>query len=109
MSKYVPNKDHSRRELIFCFYLKKTAAESHRLLREAYGERAPSLNTYKRWFRRFKSGNFDTRQEGKQGTWKITKKFEDIELQALLDEDDLQTQKQLAKLVNKLFPICYER
>ena len=26
----------------FCFHLKKTAAESFRLLREAYGEHAPS-------------------------------------------------------------------
>ena len=36
-----------------------------------------------------------------------------MELQALLDEDDSQTQKQLAEqlsnLVNKLFPIAYER
>jgi len=30
------NKEHSRTALIFCFHLKKTAAESYRLLREAY-------------------------------------------------------------------------
>ena len=42
---------------------------------------------------------------------KSPKKFEDVELQALFDEDDSQTQKQLTKrvntevLVNKLFPI----
>jgi len=42
MSKFVPNREHSRTALIFCFHLKKTAAESYRLLGEAYGEHAPS-------------------------------------------------------------------
>jgi len=48
----------------------------------------------------------------RQGTRKTSKKYEDVELQALLDEDDSQTQKQLAELltlVNKLFPIAYKR
>ena len=83
--------------LIFCFHLKKTAAESYRLLREAHSEHAPSLDTCERWFRRFKSGDFDTRREGRQGTWKIAKNFEDAGLQALLNEDDSQTRKQLAE------------
>ena len=56
-----------------------------------------------RWFRRFKSGDFDTRKEGRQGTWKSAKKFDDVELQVLLDEDDSQTQNWV--LVNKLFSI----
>ena len=48
-------------------------------------------------FKSFKSGDFDTRQEGRRGTWKTVKKFEDVELQASLDEDDSQTQKQLVE------------
>ena len=36
----------------------------------------------------------------RQGTWKITKKFENVELQGLLGEDDSQTQKQLAEQLN---------
>ncbi|XP_039313972.1 uncharacterized protein LOC105206643 [Solenopsis invicta] len=74
MSEFVPNKEHSRTVLIFCFYLKKTAAESYGLLREAYGEHAPS-----------------------QRTQKPPKRYEDVELQSLLDEDDSQTQTQLAE------------
>ena len=54
------------------------AAESYRLLREAYGEHAPWQGTCQQWFRRFKSGDFDTRQEERQGTWKTAKKFEDV-------------------------------
>jgi len=74
--------------------LKKTAAESYRLLGEAYDEHAPSQKTCKRWFQRFKIGNFDVADK-KHG--KLPKKYEDVELQALLDENDSQTQKQLAE------------
>ena len=49
--------------LIFCFHLKKTVAESHRLLQEAYGGHTPSQDTCERWCRGFKSSDFDTRQE----------------------------------------------
>ena len=84
-------------EINFCFHLKKAAAESYRLLREAYGEHVPSQDTCERWFRRFKRGDFDTRQKGRQETWKTAKKFEDVELQTLLDEVDSQTQKLLTE------------
>ena len=50
--------------------MKKTAAESYRLLREAYSERAPSQDTCERWFRRVKSYDFDTKQKRREGTWK---------------------------------------
>ena len=82
----------SIRGLIFCFHLKKTAAESYRLLGEAYSEHAPKIvyvqKTCERWFQRFKIGNFEVADK-KHG--KPPKKYEDMELQALLD--DSQTQK----------------
>ena len=67
MSKSIPIEEHSRRPIFFCFHLKKTAAESYRLLREVYGEHAQSQDTRGEWFRRFKCGDFDKRQEGRQG------------------------------------------
>ena len=38
--------------------MKKTAAESHRILLEAYGEPALSERMCQKWFARFKSGDF---------------------------------------------------
>ncbi|EFN86952.1 hypothetical protein EAI_14031, partial [Harpegnathos saltator] len=35
------NKQHLREALLFCFNLKKSAAEACRLLEKAYGEHAP--------------------------------------------------------------------
>ena len=74
--------------------MKKTAAEPYRLFGEAYGEHAPSQKTCERWFQHFKIGDFDVadKEHGKP-----PKKYKDVELQALLDEDDSQIQKQLAE------------
>jgi len=48
------------------------------------------------WFKKFKSGDFDVRNEERG---KPPKKFEDSELQAL-DEDDAQIQQQFADQLN---------
>jgi len=82
--------------LIFCYHLKKTAAESHQMLVKAYGEHALDKSQYFEWFKKFKSGDFDVRNEERG---KPPKKFEDSELQALY-EDDAQTQQQLADQLN---------
>ena len=82
-----------RTALVFCYHLKKTAAESQRIL-VAYGEHALGKSQSFEWFKKFKSGDFDVRNEERG---KPPKKFED-ELQAL-DKDDAQTQ-QLADQLN---------
>ena len=96
MSTFVLTKQHLRETLLFCFNLKKSAAEGHRLLCEAYGEHAPSIKTCEYWFRRFNSGNFDTSDKEREGR---PVKFEDTELKALLDQDSCQTQEKLAKIL----------
>uniref|UniRef100_A0A0K0EC61 HTH_48 domain-containing protein n=1 Tax=Strongyloides stercoralis TaxID=6248 RepID=A0A0K0EC61_STRER len=101
MSNFVSNKEQLRTALIFCFHLEKIAAESYQLFQETYGERVPLQDTCEQWFRRFKSGDFDVTDK-KHG--KPPKKYEDSELQALLYEDDAQTQKQLAKQLSLLKP-----
>ena len=94
MSTFVPTKHNLREALLFCFHLKKSAAEGHRLLCEAYGEHAPSIKTCEYWFRRFKRGDFDTSDKEREGR-PVT--FEDAELEVLLDQDSCQTQEELAE------------
>ncbi|GFT64096.1 mariner Mos1 transposase [Trichonephila clavipes] len=62
----------------------KNAAESHQMLVEAYGSNALSRAQCNRWFEKFQNGDFDVRNEERG---RPAKKFEDAELQALLDED----------------------
>lgn len=97
MSNFVPKKEHLREVLLHYFILKKTAAETFRILLEAYGEHRPSETTCRDWFRRFKNGDFDVKDKERSGP---PKKLQDDELQALLDEDATQTQKQLAYALN---------
>ena len=59
----MPTNYDFRTPLVFCYYLKKTAAESHQMLVEAYGEHALGKTQCFEWFEKFKSGNFDVRNE----------------------------------------------
>lgn len=97
MTTYVPEKRHQREALLFMFNLKKSAVEAHQMLKEAYSDHALSIRTCQFWFQRFKNSDFDIndREHGKP-----PQKFEDAELQELLDEDDCQSQIQLADTLN---------
>ena len=89
MSVYELNFRHSREVLIFCFHLKQTLAETHRMLSSTYGEAALSERTCCRRFQRFKNGDFDVEDLHGGGKEKISK---DSELGILLAEDLCQTQ-----------------
>ena len=74
--------------------MKKSAAEAHRLLVETYDEAALSERSYRDWFQNFKNGKFDIEDKERSGRAKM---YEDAELEALLDQDSCQTQKELAR------------
>ncbi|GFV40746.1 mariner Mos1 transposase [Trichonephila clavipes] len=93
MSNFMPSNHDMRRALIFYYHLKENAAESHQMLVKAYGGNALSRAQSNRWFEKFQNGDFDVRNEE---CGRAAKKFEDAELQALLDEHDGQTQEHLA-------------
>lgn len=94
MSKFEPSRRHLREVSLYWFNLKKSAAEAHRLLQEAYGEGYVDDSSVRGWFRRFKSGDFDVEDKERSGRPQI---FEDQELATLLDEDSCQTQEELAE------------
>lgn len=79
------------------FYLKKNAATAHQMLVDAYGNHALSEKNCREWFQRFKTGDFDVEDKAHRIP---SKKFEDEELQVLLDENYAQTQEQLADKLN---------
>lgn len=83
MSNFKPNKEHLRHVMIFLFNQKKKASECHRILVETYGDLAPTVKTCERWFQSFKRGDFDVTDKKRENR---PKKFEDVELQSLLDD-----------------------
>ena len=78
--------------MIFCFNWKKSAVEGHRRLVEVYGDTALIDKSCREWFRYFKDGNFSVEDKPRSGQ---PKKFEDEELEILLEEDQSQTQEEL--------------
>ena len=94
MSNFVFEKVFLRGVFLHYFNMKKTAAESYRILVEVYSEHALAERTCQKWFARFKSGDFGLEDKERPGQ---PKKFEDEELEALLDEDCCQTQEELAE------------
>ena len=91
MSSFEPNKRHLRELLIYFFNLKKSAAEAHRLLVERYGKVALSEESCSEWFQKFKNGEFDIEDRERSRRPKV---YEDVELNALLDQDSCQTQEE---------------
>lgn len=93
----MPKKEHLREVLLHHFLAKKNAAETHKILLEVYGENALSETQCREWFRRFKSGDFDlsNKERGRP-----EKKFEDTDLQAILDEDATLSEKMMAQMLN---------
>lgn len=100
------SKVYFRCTLLFLFDQKKSAAEAHRILCETYADSAPSKSTCEFWFRRFKTGNFEV-EDKEHG--KPPKKFEDAELQALLNENPAQTLKELAEALDVGQTTVYDR
>jgi len=62
------------------------------MLVEVYGDTAPTDKSCREWFRHFKDGDFSVEDKPRSGQ---PKKFEDKELETLLEED--QSQKELAE------------
>ena len=63
------------------------------MLVEIYDDTAPTDKSCKEWLRHFKDKDFSIEDKPRSGP----KKFEDKELEALLEEDQSQTQEELAE------------
>ncbi|KAL6257781.1 hypothetical protein P5V15_011366 [Pogonomyrmex californicus] len=87
-------KEHIRFSIHFTFHLKKNAAEPTAMICAAYGENAVSHTTCKRWYQKFRQGDFSLEDEPRAGR---PQKIETDELQALLDINSAQTKKELAE------------
>ena len=78
----------------YIFFLKKSAAKAHRILRETYRDHALDESSLRNWYRHFKNSDFDLKDKECAGA---PKKFEDEELKVLLLEDPCQTLAELAE------------
>ena len=70
----------------------------HRMLVEVYGYTAPTDKSCRKWFQRFKDGDFSVEDKPRSAQ---PKKFEDKELdrEALLEEEQSQTQEEACRII----------
>lgn len=94
MASTVPNKSHLREVMLYFFNANWSAAVTYRHMLATYGNRSVSHTTCRQWFRRFREGNFDLKDKLRENR---PKKFENHQLQTLLDDDDTQSQTALAE------------
>jgi len=87
-------KEHIRFSIHFAFHLKKNAAEATAIICAAYGENAISHTTCKRWYQKFRQGDFNLENEPRVGR---PQKIEMNELQALMNINSAQTEKEFAE------------
>uniref|UniRef100_A0A182QRK4 Mos1 transposase HTH domain-containing protein n=1 Tax=Anopheles farauti TaxID=69004 RepID=A0A182QRK4_9DIPT len=97
MSDDPPSKHHLREVMCFLYRAGKKAAAAHRMIVDTYGEDSLSERTVRKWYVRFRSGNFRTDDLQRPG---VEKKFEDETLMELLEHDACQTQQQLANALS---------
>jgi len=86
-------KEHIRFSIHFAFHLKKNTAEATAMICAAYEENAVSHITCKRWYQKFRHGNFSLEDEPRAGR---PQKIEMDQLQALLDIYSTQPENELA-------------
>lgn len=85
---------HLRHILLFEFNRGSNASESARNICGVYGKGFVAERTARKWFSRFKNGNFDMSDEQRTGR---PSGFNEERLEVLLQEDPKQTTRELAK------------
>jgi len=85
-------KVHFRFSIHFAFRLKKNAAQSTALIYAMHGENAVNYTICKWWYKKFRKGDFSLEDDPRAGR---PQKIETNELQALLDINSAQTEKEL--------------
>lgn len=88
------DKIHLRHCMLFLFKLGKTAAESKKMIDEAYGDGSVGSSTCREWFAKFKKGEFDLDDKPRSGR---PQEYGSDGLQTVLDDDPIQSTLNLAE------------
>ena len=90
-------KQHFRHLLFFAFHRGQKAAEAAQDICMVYREGVIDESTARKWFAKFKNGNFDIDDTPRSGR---PSEFDKDLLKALLKEETRQTSRELAEKIN---------
>ncbi|XP_076302938.1 histone-lysine N-methyltransferase SETMAR-like [Lasioglossum baleicum] len=94
----VINKVHYRHLMLFFFRMGKNATQAANKICAVYGEDAVAERTVRKWFARFKAGNFD--HEDEEGPGRPSTTDEDM-IRTEIENSPCSTLRQLAGMLNK--------
>ena len=90
-------KQQFRHLLFFAFHRGQTAAEAALDICMVYGDGVISESTARKWFAKFKTGNFDIDDTPRSGR---PSEFDEDHLKALLKQESCQTSRDLSEKMN---------
>lgn len=99
MDDYIPDKNHLRHVLLFIYHRQgdnKSPAEALQEINQAYGEGKIGIATIKRWYAKFREGDFSLEDQQGIGA-RHEESFEDAEVEELLEEYPFITQEEIAR------------
>jgi len=91
------NKVHFRHILLFLFRKGLKAAEAEREICNVYGDNAVNESVCRKWFARFRFGNFNLEDAPRSGR---PSEINDDEIKALIENDRHLTAEEIAKRIN---------
>ena len=90
-------KQHLRHLLFFAFHRGQKAVKATRDICMVYGEGVIGESTARKWFAKFKNGNFDIDDTTRSGR---PPEFDEDHFKALLKKESRQTSRELAEKIN---------
>lgn len=91
------NKVHFRHLMVFYFRKGKNAAETVRKIAAVYGEGCVAESTVRKWFARFKNGNFELEDQERSGRPSVA---DDDLISTIVESNPRQTARDIAEIVH---------
>ncbi|KFD45502.1 hypothetical protein M514_13625 [Trichuris suis] len=89
-----PDNIHVRHCLLFLFNQEKTAAEAARILRATYGDGVATAGMCRKWYKRFRSGDFHLYDKPRSGR---PRKIENEDIEEFLSHYTSVTTREIAE------------
>ena len=94
---FIPTKEHIRHVLLYEFHKGVNASTAAKSIQNTYGNHTLNERSCRRWFSRFRSGDFNLKDEPKEGR---PKKLDSEELKTVITENPATTARELAEKFN---------
>lgn len=94
---FIPSKEHIRHVILYEFLKRSSASATAKSIQKTYGDGVVTERTCRRWFSRFKNGNYNLQDESRVGR---PRGLDSDKLKAAVDANPTVTIRELGKDFN---------